>query len=35
MKFNIHILQAMSGDSIFLSYIGNDDKEHNILMSQY
>ena len=31
-KFNLHILQAMSGDSLLLSYIGNDNKEHNILV---
>ena len=32
MKFNLNILKAMSGDSILLSYLGNDDKEHNILI---
>jgi len=32
MKFNLHVLQAMSGDSLLLSYIGNDNKEHNILV---
>jgi len=31
-KFDLHILQAMSGDAIFLSYIGNDGKEYNILV---
>ena len=30
--FNLHVLKAMSGDSLFLSYIGNDNKEHNILI---
>jgi beta-lactamase superfamily II metal-dependent hydrolase len=32
MKFDLHVLQAMSGDSLLLSYIGNDNKEHNILI---
>lgn len=32
MKFDLHILQAMSGDSILLSYFGNDCKIHNILI---
>lgn len=32
MKFDLHVLQAMSGDSLLLSYIGDDDKEHNILV---
>jgi len=31
-KFNLHVLQALSGDSLLLSYIGNDNKEHNILV---
>jgi len=31
-KFNLQVLQAMSGDSIFVSYIGDDNKEHNILI---
>jgi len=31
-KFDLHVLQAMSGDSLLLSYIGNDNKEHNILV---
>ena len=31
-KFNLHVLQAMSGDSLLLSYLGNDNKEHNILI---
>jgi len=32
MKFDLHVLQAMSGDSLLLSYFGNDNKEHNILI---
>jgi len=31
-KFDLHVLQAMSGDSLLLSYIGSDNKEHNILV---
>ena len=31
-KFDLLVLQAMSGDSLLLSYIGNDNKEHNILV---
>jgi len=31
-KFDLHVLQAMSGDSLLLSYMGNDNKEHNILI---
>ncbi|MCK5918329.1 MAG: MBL fold metallo-hydrolase [Cocleimonas sp.] len=32
MKFDLHVLKAMSGDSLLLSYIGNDNKEHNLLI---
>lgn len=31
-KFDLHVLEAMSGDSLLLSYIGSDNKEHNILV---
>jgi len=31
-KFDLHVLQALSGDSLLLSYVGNDNKEHNILV---
>jgi len=31
-SFSLKVLQAMSGDSLLISYIGNDNKEHNILI---
>ena len=32
INFNIHVLQALSGDSIFIKYGSNDGKKHSILV---
>jgi len=32
MKFDLHVFQALSGDSLLFSYVGSDNKEHNILV---